>query len=51
MHCVAGKKDLRVENINGHKYMRCPLFAGFQFRWKSLNDKIVEGMIDMLKGV
>lgn len=50
-YCVqtdkTGKRPFACIPID--EYMLCPLFAGFQYRWKSLNDKTVEGMIEMLK--
>jgi len=50
-YCVqtdkTGKRPFAYISID--EYKLCPLFAGFQYRWKSLNDKTVEGMIEMLK--
>lgn len=49
-YCVqtdkTGKRPFAYVPVDN--YMLCPLFAGFQYRWKSLDDKTVRGMIDML---
>lgn len=42
-----GKRPFAYISIN--EYRLCPLFAGFQYRWKTLNDKTVEGMVELLK--
>ncbi len=50
-YCVqtdkTGKRPLAYISVDGYKL--CPLFAGFQYRWKTLEDKTVEGMIEMLR--
>lgn len=50
-YCVqtdkTGKRPFAYVSID--EYMLCPLFAGFQYRWKSLDDKRVKGIIDMLQ--
>ena len=34
--------------LNVNEYKICPYFCGFQYRWKSLDDKTVKNMIEML---
>ena len=50
-YCVqtdkSGKRPFAYISFDEH--MLCPLFAGFQYRWKSLDNKTVDGMIEMLK--
>ncbi len=50
-YCVqtdkTGKRPLAC--ISVEKFKLCPLFAGFQYRWKSLDDRTVRGMIGMLQ--
>lgn len=50
-YCVqtdkTGKKPLACVSID--EYRLCPMFAGFQYRWKSLDDNTVLGIIGMLK--
>lgn len=49
-YCVqtdkTGKRPLAYINVNEYKI--CPYFCGFQYRWKSLDDKTVKNMIEML---
>lgn len=42
-----GKRPLIFIKVDGYKI--CPLFCGFQYRWKSLNHETVKNMIEMLK--
>jgi hypothetical protein len=50
-YCVqtdkTGKRPLIFVNVGDHKI--CPLFCGFQYRWRSINEEIVDNIIEMLK--
>ena len=42
-----GKRPLAFLPFEDHKL--CPLFPGFQYSWKILEDKTVDDVIEMLK--
>ncbi len=50
-YCVqtdkTGKRPFAFIEVENSKL--CPLYAGFQYRWKMLNEHTVKGMIEMLK--
>ena len=50
-YCVqtdkTGKRPFAFISIDKHNL--CPLYAGFQYRWKALKDNTVKGMIEMLR--
>ena len=49
-YCVqtdkSGKRPLSFFTFENEKL--CPLFPGFQYRWKTLDDRIVDDLIEML---
>lgn len=50
-YCVqtdkTGKRPLLFVNVD--EYPICPLFCGFQYRWRNINAETVDNMIEMLK--
>jgi hypothetical protein len=50
-YCVqtdkTGKRPLIFVKVDEYKI--CPLFCGFQYRWRSINEEIVDNVIEMLK--
>jgi hypothetical protein len=42
-----GKRPKRYVKVD--KYHLCPLFCGFQYRWRNLDEELVENIIVMLK--
>jgi len=50
-YCVqtdkTGKRPLKCANVDEYKI--CPLFCGFQYRWKNIDSQTADNIIEMLK--
>ena len=50
-YCVqtdkTGKRPLIFASVGEYKI--CPLFCGFSYRWKTLNEETVDNIIEILK--